>query len=126
MSKLTSFERRQQRTRSKIRRIEFNKRGADYRPRLSVFRSLNHIYAQIIDDRVHTTLVAASTVDKDLRDKTAAISKADAAVLVGELIARRATEKGITEVVFDKGGYPKFHGRIKKLADSAREKGLKF
>ena len=97
--------------------------GTAGRPRLCVFRSSNHIYAQIIDDTTGGTLVSASTLDKSL-DFTSTKNK-EASKFVGELVAKRAIEKGIEEVVFDRGGYI-FHGRIKELADSAREAGLKF
>ena len=100
--------------------------GTPERPRLSVYRSEKHIYAQIIDDTKGVTLVAASTVEKELRDKLNQKTwNVQAAKEVGKIIAERATAKGITEIVFDRGGY-KYHGRIKALADSARESGLKF
>jgi large subunit ribosomal protein L18 len=91
-------------------------------PRLNVFRSTTNIYAQIIDDVKGVTLAAASTLDKDFNGNG---GNKDAARKVGELIAKRAAEKGITEVVFDRGGYI-FHGRVKELAEGAREGGLKF
>ena len=96
--------------------------GTVQRPRLNVYRSLNHIYAQIIDDVKGVTLVAASSVEKDFG---MAGGNKEAAKKVGELIAKRAAEKGITEVVFDRGGYL-YHGRVKELAEGAREGGLKF
>ena len=96
--------------------------GTVQRPRLNVYRSLNHIYAQIIDDVKGVTLVAASSVEKDFG---MAGGNKEAAKKVGELIAKRAAEKGITEVVFDRGGYVD-HGRVKELAEGAREGGLKF
>ena len=96
--------------------------GTVQRPRLNVYRSLNHIYAQIIDDVKGVTLVAASSVEKDFG---MAGGNKEAAKKVGELIAKRAAEKGITEVVFDRGGYV-YHGRVKELAVGAREGGLKF
>jgi len=100
--------------------------GTPERPRLSVYRSEKHIYAQIIDDTKGETLVAASTVEKELREKLNQKTwNVQAAKEVGKVIAERATAKGITEIVFDRGGY-KYHGRIKALADSARESGLKF
>lgn len=110
-------DRRATRVRLQIRRTSAG------RPRLSVFRSGRHIYAQIIDDVKGQTLAAASTVEKDLRAKTGA--NADAAAAVGKLVAERAIKVGIKEVVFDRGGY-KFHGRVKALAESAREAGLAF
>ena len=97
--------------------------GTPERPRLSVYRSEKNIYAQIIDDINAVTLVSASTLDKDLNLKVG--GNKEAAKLVGELIAKRAVDKGITEVVFDRGGYV-YHGRVQVLADSAREAGLKF
>ena len=96
--------------------------GTVQRPRLNVYRSLNHIYAQIIDDVKGVTLVAASSVEKDFG---MAGGNKEAAKKVGELIAKRAAEKGITEVVFDRGGYV-YHGRVKELAEGAREGGHKF
>ena len=99
--------------------------GTPERPRLCVFRSNKHIYAQIIDDTVGRTLVAASTLDKDLRDKLEKTWNKEAAREVGKLIGKRALEKGITTVVFDRGGY-KYHGRVKELAEGAREGGLVF
>ncbi|MBI4301441.1 MAG: 50S ribosomal protein L18 [Chloroflexi bacterium] len=99
--------------------------GTDQRPRLSVFRSLKHIYAQVIDDTRGHSLGAASTQDGELRDQLVGQAKAAQAKLVGALVARRALEKGITEVVFDRGGY-KYHGRVKALAEAVREAGLKF
>jgi large subunit ribosomal protein L18 len=99
--------------------------GSTERPRLTVFRSLSHIYAQVIDDVSRETLAAASDVEAGLKDKVTGKKKADVAVMVGSLVAERAKEKGVTKVVFDRGGYP-FHGRIKALADAAREAGLDF
>ncbi len=116
---LSPRKRRQIRVRSKIS-------GTPERPRLNVFRSANHIYAQVIDDVVGHTLVAASTIDKDAKGEFKdGLTKIDEAKLVGRLIAERAKEKGITKVVFDRAGYL-YHGRIKALADSAREAGLDF
>lgn len=99
--------------------------GDPERPRLSVYRSLNNIYAQIIDDTKGVTLVSASTIDKELKDTAKSGGNIDAAKSVGEMVAKRALENGIKAVVFDRGGY-KFHGRIKALADAARESGLEF
>lgn len=107
------------------RRIGIRKRieGTPSRPRLAVFRSLNHIYAQVIDDLAGKTLCSASTRDKDAAlDKTGNI---DAAKAVGQLVAKRAKDKGIEAVVFDRGGL-RYHGRVKALADAARESGLNF
>jgi len=113
------FNRRKGRTRQKVRR------KSDQRPRLSVFRSGKHIYAQIIDDSQSLTVAAASSIDKDLRSKLKSGADVDAAGQVGKTIAERAIAKGITNVVFDRGGY-KFHGRVKALAEAAREGGLSF
>ena len=95
------------------------------RARLSVFRSSKHIYAQVIDDEKGTTLVAASSLEKDMRGSLKTGANVDAAKAVGKLVAQRAKEKGIDTVVFDRGAYL-YHGRIKALADAAREGGLKF
>ena len=99
------------------------KEAATGRARLSVHRSSKHIYAQVIDDAKGATLAAASSLEKDMRGKTGA--NVDAAKAVGKLVAQRAVEKGVKDVVFDRGGY-RYHGRIKALADAAREGGLKF
>jgi large subunit ribosomal protein L18 len=100
-------------------------RGTAARPRLAVFKSLRHIYAQIIDDEQGRTLVAASTASKDFPAAEGHRKKTDAAVLVGRLVAEKALAAQIEAVVFDRGGYP-YHGRIKALAAAARERGLKF
>ena len=107
------------------RRVRAKIAGTPERPRLNVFRSLGNIYAQVIDDVAGHTLASASTIDRELRGKVEGKSKIEAAKMVGELVARRAQEAGIKEVVFDRGGY-KYHGRVKALADGAREAGLKF
>jgi large subunit ribosomal protein L18 len=99
--------------------------GTPERPRLNVFRSLHHIYAQVIDDVAGNTLVSASTVDKEVADQVAGKKKQEQAAIVGKIVARRALDAGIQEVVFDRGGYL-YHGRIKALADGAREGGLKL
>ncbi|HHU12907.1 MAG TPA: 50S ribosomal protein L18 [Clostridiaceae bacterium] len=99
--------------------------GTSARPRLCVFRSLNHIYAQVIDDSRGMTLAAASSLDADLKESVKNGANVDAAKAVGRLVAERAVEKGIKEVVFDRGGYI-YHGRVKALADAAREAGLAF
>lgn len=99
--------------------------GTPERPRLNVFRSLTHIYAQIIDDSVGHTLVAASTVDTELREALAGKAKTEQAKLVGQKLAERALQKGVKQVVFDRAGY-KYHGRVKALAEAAREAGLDF
>lgn len=110
--------RRQMRTRFSI------KAAAHGRARLSVFRSGRHIYAQVIKDEDGKTVAAASTMDKDLKSKVKNASK-DAAVMVGKLLAERAVQAGVKEVVFDRGSYM-YHGRVKALADAAREAGLSF
>lgn len=99
--------------------------GTTKRPRLAVFRSNNHMYAQIIDDSAGNTLVAASTVEKTVKSELEKTNDVDAAAYVGTLIAKRALEKGIDEVVFDRGGFI-YHGKVQALADAAREAGLKF
>lgn len=109
---------RRQRIRRKIS-------GSETRPRLSVFRSTRHIYAQIIDDGKGQTLVAASTLSGELKDKLSGLKKADAAKEVGKLLAAKAREKGIAQVVFDRNGFI-YHGRVKAVADSCRENGLEF
>ena len=95
------------------------------RPRLSVYRSLGHIYAQVIDDEQGQTLAAASTVDKQLRDSVKGLKKSEAAAKVGAALAERAKGAGIAQVVFDRGPY-RYHGRVKALAEAAREGGLEF
>lgn len=110
-------KRRHRRVRSKIN-------GTPERPRLNVFRSSRHIYAQVIDDRAGRTLVAASSLDPQVRGEEAG-SGSDTAKKVGELVARRALDLGIKEVIFDRGGYL-YHGRVKALAEAARDKGLQF
>ncbi len=99
--------------------------GTAQRPRLAVFRSNNHMYAQIIDDTVGNTLVAASTVEKEVKAELEKTNNVDAAAYLGTVIAKRAIEKGIDTVVFDRGGFL-YHGKIAALADAAREAGLKF
>lgn len=103
------------------RRIRRKVKGSSERPRLAVYRSLNHIYAQVVDDQLGKTIVSASTTEKDLRGSTG--GNLDAARRIGKAIAERALEKGISNVVFDRGGYL-YHGRIKALTDAAREAGL--
>lgn len=106
-------------------RVRKNLVGSAERPRLNVFRSLSGIYAQVIDDQAGNTLVSASTVDRDLREKMKGLKKAEQAKLVGQAVAERAKNKGIQAVVFDRGGY-RYSGRVKALADGAREGGLQF
>lgn len=113
------FKRRAQRNRFALRK------KAAGRPRLSVFRSGKHIYAQVIDDTLGKTVASASTLDKELRGQVEKTATADAAQAVGKLVAQRAKEAGVSEVVFDRGGYV-YHGRVKALADAAREGGLQF
>ncbi|MCY4589451.1 MAG: 50S ribosomal protein L18 [Alphaproteobacteria bacterium] len=113
------FARRARRTRSALRR------RAPGKPRLSVFRSSKNIHAQLIDDSRGETLAAASTLEVPLRGTLRTGADRQAAAAVGRLVAERALEKGVSEVVFDRGGY-RFHGRVKALADAAREIGLKF
>jgi len=100
-------------------------RGTAERPRLNVFRSLQHIYAQLIDDSVGHTMVSASTLEPEVSEKLANKSKAEQAKVVGEVLAKRALEKGVKAVVFDRGGY-QYHGRVKALAEGARAGGLQF
>jgi large subunit ribosomal protein L18 len=104
-------------------RIRLRLAGTDARPRLAVFRSLNHIYAQVIDDASGRTLAAASTTEKELRGSTS--KKSEEAAVVGRLIAERAKSAGVGRVVFDRAGF-RYHGRIKSLAEAAREAGLEF
>ena len=99
--------------------------GTAERPRLAVFRSNNHMYAQIIDDTVGNTLVAASTVEKEVKEQLEKTNNVDAAAYLGTVIAKRAIEKGIDTVVFDRGGFI-YQGKIEALADAAREAGLEF
>jgi large subunit ribosomal protein L18 len=119
--KLTRKESKQRRH----RRIRGKVTGSEERPRLAVFRSNEHIYAQVIDDTKHHTIVAASSVEPDLKSNLASGSNREASAQVGKLIAARSLEKGITQVVFDRGGNL-YHGRIKALAEAAREAGLDF
>ena len=104
-------------------RVRTKLTGTEARPRLNVFRSNKHIYAQLIDDVNGVTLASASTLDKEINLDSS--SNLDAAVKIGELVAKRAVEKGIKAVIFDRGGYL-YHGRVKALADAARENGLEF
>ncbi|MEH7252116.1 50S ribosomal protein L18 [Neobacillus niacini] len=116
LDKNASRKKRHARVRAKLS-------GTAARPRLNVFRSNKHLYAQLIDDMSGTTLASASTMEKDLNLEST--SNVEAAKLVGELVAKRAVEKGITAVVFDRGGYL-YHGRVQALADAARANGLQF
>lgn len=114
----TARKRRQKHVRLKVS-------GTTERPRLNVFRSLEHIYAQVIDDTTGQTLAAASTVDKEVASMVAGKKKKEQAAIVGKIVAERAKSAGFESVVFDRGGYL-YHGRVKALADGAREGGLKF
>ena len=107
------------------RRVRKRVVGTSQRPRFNVFRGLKHTYAQVIDDTRGHTLVAASTLDPELGDKVKGLTKTEQAKLVGGLLARRALERGVRKVAFDRGGY-KYHGRVKSLAEAAREGGLEF
>ncbi len=107
------------------RRVRRQVNGTPNRPRLCVFRSNNHIYAQVIDDVAQHTLAAASTLEADLKSKLESTASRDASVQVGKLVAERALAKGVTKVVFDRGGNL-YHGRVKSLAEAAREAGLEF
>jgi large subunit ribosomal protein L18 len=112
-----------QRHRKRHRRVRLRIEGTSERPRLNVFRSLNHIYAQVIDDTEGHTMVSASSLEAAIQD--AGGTKAEQARFVGELVGQRAVEQGISQVVFDRGGY-KYHGRVKALAEGARKAGLDF
>jgi len=107
------------------RRVRKKVKGRDGHPRLSVFRSARHIYAQIIDDTRGHTLASASTLDKELKNELQGLKKREQARLVGETLARRAKSRGVTRVVFDRGGY-RYQGRVRSLAEGARESGLEF
>lgn len=106
-------------------RLRVNLSGTAQRPRLSVFRSLSEIYAQVIDDQAGQTIASASTIDQELRAKVKGMKKSEQAKLVGQTVAERAKSKGVLAVVFDRGGF-KYSGRIKALAEGAREGGLDF
>lgn len=107
------------------KRVRVKISGTAERPRLCVFRSLNHIYAQVVDDKAGNTLASASSVEKDVRGQAEKMSKKETAKLIGKLVAQRAVEKGVKSVVFDRGGYV-YQGRVASLADGAREAGLEF
>lgn len=122
--RLSGVQRRTYRTRNKLRRVNIERNAVrDVRPRLSIYRSNKQIYAQIIDDSQGQTLAAASSQDKDLKLKKG--SDSDAAKKVGELVAKRAKKAGVEKVQFDRGGY-RYHGRVKALAEGARDGGLVF
>jgi large subunit ribosomal protein L18 len=107
------------------RRVRKHVVGVSERPRLNIFRSLRHIYAQVIDDGKGHTLLSASTIDPEVRPQLEGLSKSEQARVVGRVLAERALSQGVKQVVFDRGGY-KYHGRVKALADAAREGGLDF
>ena len=109
----------------KHRRLRNHLSGTAARPRLAVFRSNNHMYAQIIDDTVGNTIVAASTLDKEVKAELEKTNNVDAAAKLGTVIAKKALDKGVTTVIFDRGGFV-YEGKIKALADAAREAGLEF
>ncbi|MAU41565.1 MAG: 50S ribosomal protein L18 [Kordiimonas sp.] len=119
MQQAKLFDRRRRRVRTRLRQL------ANGRPRLSIHRTNQHIYAQVIDDEKGVTVAAASTLDENLRKEVSVGSNVDAAKAVGTLIAERAKSAGVEQVVFDRGGFL-YHGRIKALADAAREGGLEF
>lgn len=121
MAKLSRAESRLRRH----RRVRKHMEGTSERPRLSVFRSEAEIYAQVIDDHAGHTLAAASSIDHEVREKLTGKNKTEQARMVGQLVAERAKTKGITQVVFDRGGF-RYIGRVKALADGARESGLEF
>ncbi len=122
MSRSRDRKQRRDRIRSRYRATV---KGSAQRPRLAVYRSLRHVYAQLIDDEQGTTVAAASTVEKDVAGQLNNGGNRQAAALIGRLIAERAKEKGVSAVVFDRGGFP-YHGVVQALADAARETGLKF
>ncbi|MCZ7647382.1 MAG: 50S ribosomal protein L18 [Planctomycetota bacterium] len=121
MSNVSTHEQR----RKRHRRVRKKIAGSQARPRLNVFRSSKHMHAQLIDDAAGATIVAASSLSKELRERFKTGANVEAAKEVGKLVARLAREKGIEKVVFDRGGYM-YHGRVKALADGAREGGLRF
>ncbi|GAB4334673.1 MAG: 50S ribosomal protein L18 [Dehalococcoidia bacterium] len=121
MARATRYQARQRRH----ARVRKTVKGTPQRPRLSVFRSARHIYAQVIDDIDGTTIAAASDIEKEIGPAVAGMPKAERAVAVGKAVAERAMARGVEQVVFDRGGY-KYHGRVKALAEAAREAGLGF
>jgi|SRR5512140_1393268 large subunit ribosomal protein L18 len=122
---MSSEKAREEARKRRQRRVRAHVSGTADRPRLNVFRSLTHIYAQVIDDKTGVTLVSASTVDSELRGEMTGKKKSEQAKAVGQAVAKRALAKGLTKVTFDRGGY-RYHGRVKALADGAREGGLEF
>lgn len=121
MAKMNRSEAREKRH----RRVRKHISGTAQVPRLSVYRSLNEIYAQVIDDQAGVTIAASSSIDKQLRDELNKLTKTEQAQKVGKLVAERAQQKGVKQVVFDRGGF-RYFGRVKALADAAREAGLQF
>ncbi len=121
---MAQFNRKLSRIKRHVR-ITSKVHGTEDRPRLAVFRSLNHVYAQVIDDNKGNTLVTASSLDSEIKTQTDGKKKVGIAEMVGALVAKRAMEKGINQVAFDRGGF-KYHGRIKALGEAARKQGLKF
>jgi len=121
MTKRTRSESRERRH----QRVRLTVHGTPDRPRLSVFRSVEEIYAQVIDDEKGSTLASASSIDHELREKVSKLTKTEQAKAVGELVAKRAIDNGVKQVVFDRGGF-KYIGRVKALADAARQAGLDF
>ena len=122
---MTKLSRKLQ-TQKRHRRLRRYLIGSNTRPRLSVFRSNNHIYAQVIDDSAQQTICSASTIDKELKEDSDKLSSnCDSSSLVGKLLAKRAIKKGIKQVIFDRGGNL-YHGRVRALAEAARDAGLKF
>lgn len=122
---MTNVQKSRESRERRHRRVRKTVHGTPERPRLNVFRSLQHIYAQVIDDAAGNTVASASTMDKEVRALCEGLAKADAAKVVGRVVAERALAHGVTQVVFDRGGF-KYHGRVKALADAAREAGLDF
>ena len=122
---MADIKRTEQQRQKRHRRVRVQVHGTAERPRLNVFRSLRHIYAQVVDDSAGRTLVSACTLDVGLREELGKLSKTEQAKRVGELVAKRALDKGVKEVVFDRGGY-KYHGRVKAVAEGARSAGLEF
>ena len=122
MADIKNTEQQRQR---RHRRVRVQVRGTAERPRLNVFRSLRHIYAQLVDDTVGHTLASACTLDEALRGEVEKLKKTEQAKLVGQMLAKRALEKGLKQVVFDRAGY-RYHGRVKALAEGARSAGLQF
>ena len=122
---MSSEKAREEARKRRQRRVRAHVSGTASRPRLNVYRSLAHIYAQVIDDVTGATLVSASTVDSELRAEMAGKKKAEQAKAVGQAVAKRALAKGLTKVTFDRSGY-RYHGRVKALAEGAREGGLEF